>query len=142
MNNNQKKIISLRQKLIKSSEKQSSAIKNTIIGTSSLLFITPICVLSMNEENIPIAILSFLEIGAIYLPLKGIKDMIQAKQEMKITRKQIKKQQKITPSEDIMSAYTIIREDLDQKIRTETKNTKIEKLKKLRNKCDEIYGKL
>ena len=96
----------------------------------------------MNEENIPIAILSFLEIGAIYLPLKGIKDMLQAKQEMKITRKQIKKQQKITPSEDIMSAYTIIREDLDQKIRTETKNTKIEKLKKLRNKCDEIYGKL
>lgn len=142
MNNNQKKIISLRQKLIKSSEKQSSAIKNTIIGTSSFLFITPICVLSMNEENIPIAILSFLEIGAIYLPLNGIKDMLQTKQEMKITRKQIKKQQKITPSEDIMSAYTIIREDLDQKIRTETKNTKIEKLKKLRNKCDEIYGKL
>lgn len=138
---NQKQItnlIKLNHELKQNEAKQITAIKSIIIGSSTFLLLSPIYLSSINETNLPIAILSFLEIGSIYLPIRGIKTIIKEKQKMVLTRKKISNQKLDDNLENIHTAYYIVRKDINNRVKKEEKSKRYKKLKKLEKEMNKF----
>lgn len=123
-------LVKLNHQLNQEREKQTTAIEKVIIGSSSFLLLTPIYLGSMSEATLPIAILSLLEVGSIYLPIKGIQTILNTRKRMILTKQEIKDQKKDTNSEEIQNAYQLVIRNIQTRGKSEKKKTKMKKMEK------------
>lgn len=123
-------LIRLNHQLHQEREKQTTAIEKVIIGSSSFLLLTPIYLSSMNEATLPMAILSLLEIGSIYLPVKGIQTILKTRKKMTLTKNEIKAQKNDPNLQDIQNAYQLVMRDIHNRTNSEKKDVKLKKIEK------------
>lgn len=121
----------LNKKLNNYNNEKLNAIKNLYIGSATLLATTPICIYNMNIENLPIIIMTVLEIGAISIPIINIKNIVNSSKNIKLIKNKMKKKE--LSSKEIEQAYKIVQSNLDDKINDELQKGKRKKLIKLRN---------
>lgn len=123
-------LVKLNHQLHHEKQKHITAIEQVIVGSSSFLLLTPVYFSNINETSLPIAILSLLEIGSIYLPIKGIHTILKTKKRMVLTKSEINHQKKNTDLQDIENAYQLVMQDIHNKTSNEKKGIKLKKIEK------------
>lgn len=68
-----------------------TAIKKIYMGSSAFLITTPMYVNTINIEDLPIIVITLLEIGLITIPIKGIIDIIKTSHNIKLIKEDINK---------------------------------------------------
>lgn len=92
--------IDIRKKINDSKLREVEMIKKIVLGGSSFLLLTPIYLVSMNEESIPTAIFTALEMGTLYIPLNAIKILREEKKNLKLYEEQLNNMKKSNLNED------------------------------------------
>ena len=128
----------IRKKINDSKIKKAEMVKNIIVGSSSLLLLTPIYLANMNEESIPTAIFTAIEIGALYIPIKAIKTIRCEKRNLKLYKKELNNTPISKEQIKINDAYRIVIDDIKEQEKITPDVKKKQKLNKLRKKVNSI----